>query len=249
MIHWRLQRLSAKAWSHTQYGFRKDSWTMDAVFIVKRLMEAFRTTRHVRRGTEFEEHQRTLYLMFEDFVKAFDSVPRELLWKELTQIFQVPEAFVELLKKFHVGFKTYTVFNGVFNKGFTTTSGVRQGCITGPDLWNFHFQVVIWAFARRVARKPNIRAGGGITYYCDGRFRTRAECKGQPRASSKTSRAPRRLQVLPCLWTIHKQGSQVKPNCSVSRAATQNGNLGTTRMSNRLAPGGYLFRSCGSFCT
>ena len=178
MIHWRLQRLSAKAWSHTQYGFRKDSWTMDAVFIVKRLMEAFRTTRHVRRGTEFEEHQRTLYLMFEDFVKAFDSVPRELLWKELTQIFQVPEAFVELLKKFHVGFKTYTVFNGVFNKGFTTTSGVRQGCITGPDLWNFHFQVVIWAFARRVARKPNIRAGVGITYYCDGRFRTRAECKG-----------------------------------------------------------------------
>ena len=178
MIHWRLQRLAAKTWSHTQYAFRKDSWTMDAVFIVRRLMEAFRTTRSVRRGTEYEEYQRTLYLMFEDFVKAFDSVPRDLLWKELVQIYQVPPAFVELLKKFHVGFKTYTVFNGVFNKGFITSSGVRQGCITGPNLWNFHFQVVLWAFALRVALTPDIRAGVSITYYCDGRFRTRTECDG-----------------------------------------------------------------------
>ena len=178
MMHWRMQRLSAKAWSHTQYGFRADCWTMDAVFIVKRLMEAFRTTRKVRPGTEFEEYHRTLYLMFEDFVKAFDSVPRELLWRELREIYQVPDAFVTLLRKFHEGFKTYTVFNGVYNRGFTTTSGVRQGCITGPDLWNFHFQVVIWAFARRVANRPGIRAGVDITYHSDCRIRTRAECKG-----------------------------------------------------------------------
>ena len=143
MMHWRLQKLAAKTWSHTQYGFRRDAWTMDAVFIVKRLMEAFQTTRNVRQGSDQEVYNRTLYLMFEDFVKAFDHVCRSLLWKELRQIYQIPESFIELLKKFHQGFKTYTVVNGVFNRGFITTSGVRQGCITGPDLWGFHFQVVI----------------------------------------------------------------------------------------------------------
>ena len=51
---------------------------MDTVFIVKRIMESCRTTRSVRRGSRFDtsglSYNRTLYLMFEDFTKAFDSV-------------------------------------------------------------------------------------------------------------------------------------------------------------------------------
>ena len=178
LIHWRLQRLAAATWSHTQYGFRKDSWTMDAVFIVKRIMEAFRTTRNVRRGSRFELYNRTLYLMFEDFTKAFDSVPRDLLWKELEKIYGVPRPFVELLRKFHDGFKTYTVINGMYGEGFLTTSGVRQGCITGPDLWNFHFQVIMWAVARRMQRRARMPHGIPIDCYLDGRLKVRSECVG-----------------------------------------------------------------------
>ena len=78
-MHWRLQKLAAATWLHTQYRFRREAWTMDAIYVIKRLMEVFRTTRSVRRGSRFEQYNRTLYIMFEDFVKAFDSVNRELL--------------------------------------------------------------------------------------------------------------------------------------------------------------------------
>ena len=78
-MHWRLQKLAAATWSHTQYRFRREAWTMDAVYVIKRLAETFRTTRSVRRGIRFEQYNRTLYMMFEDLVKAFDSVNRELL--------------------------------------------------------------------------------------------------------------------------------------------------------------------------
>ena len=178
VMHWRMQKLASKTWSHTQYGFKKGSWTMDAVFIVKRIMEAFRTTRDIRRGSVFEQYHHTLYIMFEDFTKAFDSVCRDLLWKELRQIYGVPEHFVELLKKFHTGFKTYTTVNGKYGDGFITTSGVRQGCINGPVLWNFHFQVVMWAVARRMAKRHGIQHGIKTHYYADGKIRSLSECKG-----------------------------------------------------------------------
>ena len=179
MMHWRLQKLGAATWSYTQYGFKKEAWTMDAIYVIKRLMEVFRTTRSVRRGSRFEQYNRTLYIMFEDFVKAFDSVNRELLWKELRQIYGVPESFVELLKKFHDGFWTYTAVNGMYGEGFLTRSGLRQGCINGPDLWGCHIQVVMLAVARRMLIRRIIIPHGIKTHcYLDGRLRTLHECTG-----------------------------------------------------------------------
>ena len=100
---------------------------MDAIFVVTRLMEDFRTTRNVEGRDAEDVYRNTLYLMFEDYSTAFDGVPRELLWKILKRIFRMPENFVELIKRFHDGFRMRSVVNNKYAEGFITTSGVRQG--------------------------------------------------------------------------------------------------------------------------
>ena len=147
---------------------------MDAVFVVTRIMEDFRTTKRVDgRGPE-ELYRNTLYWMFEDYSTAFDGVPRSLLWKILRRIFKVPDHIVELLERFHTGFHTYSVVNNMYGEGYTTTSGVRQGCVTGPDLWNFHMQAVMWALAARMIKKGATH-GIELEYYSDGKIRARWE--------------------------------------------------------------------------
>ena len=175
LLHWRNQRLASRVWSQTQYGFRPGSWTMDAVFVVTRLMEEFRRTKRVEQGSNPEEdYQNTLYLMFEDYSTAFDGVPRGLLWKILRKIYKIPENIVDLLKSFHDGFRTHSVVNNKYGKGYITTSGVRQGCVTGPDLWNFHMQVVLWALAKRMIEQGATH-GIKLEYYSDGKIRSRWE--------------------------------------------------------------------------
>ena len=170
LVHWRLQRLASCVWDQSQCGFRPGAWTMDAVFVVTRLMEDFRDMKNVEGEGPEELYRNTLYLMFEDYSTAFDGVPRELLWKILKKIFKIPTHIVDLLKKLHDGFRTYSVVNNMYGAGFATTSGVRQGCINGPDLWNFHMQAVMWAVASRMVQKCK-KHGVQVEYYLDGRIR------------------------------------------------------------------------------
>ena len=152
LLHWRMQRLASMVWSQTQYGFRPGAWPMDAVFVVTRMMEDFRATkkRNVEGQGAEEVYRNTLYWMFEDYSTAFDGVPRTLLWKILRKIFLFPDHIVELLKKLHDGFRTHSCVNNMYGEGYVTLSGVRQGCIDGPDLWGFHMQAVMWALAARM---------------------------------------------------------------------------------------------------
>lgn len=174
LLHWRLQRLSSLVWSQTQYGFRMGAWTMDAVFVVTRIMEDFRTTQRVEGEGPEDVYRNTLYWMFEDYSTAFDGVPRALLWKILRKIFRIPEHIVQLIKRFHDGFKTYSVVNNMYGEGYVTLSGVRQGCVKGPDLWNFHMQTVMWALAARMI-KAGAMHGVKLEYYSDGKIRARWE--------------------------------------------------------------------------
>ena len=187
LMHWRLQRLASRVWSQTQYGFRPGSWTMDAIFVVTRIMEDFRQTRHVDGVDEEDVYRNTLYWMFEDYSTAFDGVPRDLLWKILRHIFRVPEHFVDLLRRFHDGFRMRSVVNNLFGKGFITLSGVRQGCLKAPDLWNFHMQAVLWVLAARMIRK-GIMHGVKLRYDTDGKIRARWEARSNTSTTALTSR-------------------------------------------------------------
>ena len=79
--------------------------------------------------------------MFLDLVKAFDRVPRELLWKVLAKL-GVPEKLLRLLialhqdvvVKFEVEGQVHTV---------NCTIGVKQGDVLGPVLFNMFMVAVM----------------------------------------------------------------------------------------------------------
>ncbi len=61
----------------SQHGFTHNKGTVDALFALRQVVEKAR------------EFKRPLFAVFVDFRKAYDSVPREVLWKVLTY-FGVP---------------------------------------------------------------------------------------------------------------------------------------------------------------
>ncbi|GJZ04085.1 retrovirus-related pol polyprotein LINE-1 [Tanacetum coccineum] len=58
--------------SENQFGFMPGRSTMEAIHIIRSLMEKYR------------EIQKDLHLAFLDLEKAYDNVPRELIWRTLS---------------------------------------------------------------------------------------------------------------------------------------------------------------------
>ena len=67
----RMQRVAEEVLPDSQCGFRAGRGCVDMVFCARQLVEKAR------------EHNATLYLLFVDLRKAYDSVPREALWHVL----------------------------------------------------------------------------------------------------------------------------------------------------------------------
>ena len=63
-----------------------------------------------------------------------DSVDRSALWKALRST-SVPPFLVHLIQDLHLGSKSRVRINNRLSDPFTTTSGVRQGCVLAPALF------------------------------------------------------------------------------------------------------------------
>ena len=109
-----------------QCGFRPGRGCADAVFAVKTALRKRR------------EHGLETWVMFLDLVKAFDRVPRELLWKILEK-FGVPEKLIFLLRSLH---RNVVVKFSVCNIDHSLNSiiGVKQVDILGPVRFTFHIK-------------------------------------------------------------------------------------------------------------
>ena len=76
-----------------------------------------------------------MYSCFVDFSKAFDSIPRDILFEKLISKGIKGKVF-NLIKNIYVHEKCKVKIGGYLSETFDVNQGVRQGCILSPLLFN-----------------------------------------------------------------------------------------------------------------
>jgi hypothetical protein len=120
---------AARLRADSQFGFRRRRGTREAAFVLRAVVEA-------QRGPVF--------CAFVDFMKAFDSVQRPLLWRLLRNL-SVPEAFVQAVESYYAHVAFQVELPSGLGSPRVARVGVRQGCPLSPVL----FGVFVEALLRR----------------------------------------------------------------------------------------------------
>ena len=110
--------------SKTQLGFVIGNRCSDGHFILHNLIKDYC---HV--------NGRWLYSCFVDFSKAFDCIPRDILFERLKSKGIRGKVF-NLIKKIYTNEKCKVKVGGMLSDTFDANQGVRQGCILSPLLFN-----------------------------------------------------------------------------------------------------------------
>ena len=131
-----------------QHGFRPGRSTIDLVFALKMLYE---------KNWEFNNK---VYLAFIDLEKAFDRVPRNILWNILgKEEYEIPIKLIKAIKSTYVNSLCRVKTQTDNNEWFRVTTGVKQGSVLSPIL----FILFMDYCAKLVMRKAN----GEIFGYAD----------------------------------------------------------------------------------
>ena len=126
----RLQQYLNHELPDVQAGFRKGRGTRDQIANICWIMEKAR------------EFQKNIYFCLLDYVKAFDSVDHNKLWKILKDM-GIPDQLICLLRNLYAGQEaTVRTGHGTID-WFQRGKGVHQGCILSPCLFNFYPQYIM----------------------------------------------------------------------------------------------------------
>ena len=108
-----------------QAGFMPGRSTTDHISAIRLLAEKARGFRK----------DRALFIAFFDLKAAFYSVDRDCLWHILHSI-GIPPNIVRVLERLYTDTSSCVRINNTLSDWFTISSGVRQGCVAAPDLFN-----------------------------------------------------------------------------------------------------------------
>ena len=128
-----------------QAGFMPNRSTTDHISALRLLIEKVR---------EFRK-DRHLYIGFIDLKAAFDTVDHPSLWKILKTL-GVPDKIISLFQRLYGNAESCVRINGKDSDWFTIISGVRQGCVAAPDLFNC---VIDYLMTRVTERIPGVTFG------------------------------------------------------------------------------------------
>ena len=113
-----------------QAGFRKGRGTRDQIANIRWVIGKAR------------EFQKNICVCFIDYTKAFDYVGHNKLWKILEEM-GIPDHLTCLLRNLYAG-QNATVRTGHGTTDwFQIGTGVRQGCILSPCLFNLYAQYIM----------------------------------------------------------------------------------------------------------
>ena len=102
---------------------------------------------------KMQENSRNLYFCFIDYAKAFDCVEHNKLWKILKEI-RIPGHLICLLRNLYADQESIVRTGHGKTDWFQIGTGVHQGCILSPCLFNLYAEYIM-----RNARLDEAQAG------------------------------------------------------------------------------------------
>ena len=109
-----------------QAGFRSGRGTVEHIFILRNIIE------------QVVEWQATLYIMFVDFEKAFDSVHRESL-RKIMESYGIPCKIIQMVQMLYKDSECAVLDEGEESEWFKVKTGVKQGDVMS----GFIFLIVV----------------------------------------------------------------------------------------------------------
>ena len=113
-------------------GFRKMNGTLDStcIFILKMLIDKYQNRNQEDNGICY-------FLVFVDFSKTSDSVPRNTLFDKLRTA-GIKGHFLEVLMSMHSNDMSAFKIDNKITQMFLCHNGVKQGCMLSPTLFNIY---------------------------------------------------------------------------------------------------------------
>ena len=106
--------------TQNQFGFMPGRSTMEAIFLIRQLMERYR------------EQKKDLHMVFIDLEKAYDKVPRHVMWWALEK-HKVPTKYITLIKDMYKDATTFvrTCDGNTTDFPINISKGVQGSLFTG----------------------------------------------------------------------------------------------------------------------
>ena len=108
--------------TENQFGFMPGRSTMEAIFLIRQLMERYR------------EQKKDMHMVFIDLEKAYDKVPRNIMWWAL-QKHKVSTKYITLIKDMYDNVVTSVRTSDGDTNDFPINIGLHQGSALSPYLF------------------------------------------------------------------------------------------------------------------
>ena len=151
IIRQRIQQYLFSEIADEQFGFVPGKGTVEAMICLRNLIE-----KSVKR------QERSLWLMFVDYAKAFDTIDHNMVWTTLRE-FGVPQHLIWLIRKLYEKAAGKIRIDEEHTVQFRFKKGVRQGCILSPLLFITCGESIMRSVAESIAERSGcIIAGTAI---------------------------------------------------------------------------------------